>query len=192
MATDTNSLTRRQMLSGTVLSCAGIAAGALAPPVLLAGTAQAAGPSGDVGILNVALGLEHEGIAAYQLGAESKLLTPEVLKTAVKFQDDHKVHRDLLIDAIKKLGGKPVEAKSMPEYAKALNAASLKSQEDVLKLALRLELGAINAYLGVIPSFADRGLAKVSGRLSADETVHWTTLESVLGLPLPKAMQFGA
>lgn len=185
-------ITRRRMLRSGVLSIAGIAALASAGPLALGSKAYAQGAPADVDILNVALGLEHEGIAAYQLGAESKLLKPKVLQVAVKFQDDHKVHRDLLIDAVKKLGGTPVAAKSMAEYAKSLEAAKLKSQKDVLQLALRLELGATNAYLGVIPSFADRGLAKVAGRLAADETAHWTTLESVLGLPLPKAMFFGA
>jgi len=187
-----NEITRRQLLKTSgLLSLAGLAALSGAG-TLVAGQALAADPAADVNILNVALGLEHEGIAAYQLGAESKLLQPKILKVAVKFQDDHKVHRDLLIDAIKKLGGAPVAAKTQAEYATSLKAASLKSQKDVLTLAARLELGAVNAYLGVIPSFADRALAKVSGRLAADETLHWTTLASVLGMPLPKAMFFGA
>ena len=185
-----NEITRRQLLkAGGFLSATGVAvlSGVVLPPEVFA---AAANP--DVDILNVALGLEHEGIAAYQLGAESKLLEPKVLKVAVKFQDDHKVHRDLLASAIKKLGGTPVEAKSQAEYAKSLKAASLKSQKDVLELAARLELGAVNAYLGVIPSFKDRELAKVSGRVSADETLHWTILANELGMPLPKAMYFGA
>jgi rubrerythrin len=146
----------------------------------------------DVGILNTALGLEHEGINAYTLGAKSGLLQKPVLAVAVKFQDDHKVHRDLLANAIRQMGGKPVEEKSLDEYAKALNAAQLKNQEDVLKLAQSLELGATNAYLGVIPAFKDHSLAKVSARLAADEVAHWAVLNQVLGQPLPKAMVFGA
>jgi rubrerythrin len=186
-------ISRRQLLkSGGFLSVAGLAALTGISTLALGSQALAAAPAADVNILNVALGLEHEGIAAYQLGAESKLLKPEILKVAVKFQDDHKVHRDLLIGAIKKLGGAPVTAKAAADYAKSLNAAALKSQKDVLTLAAKLELGATNAYLGVIPSFGDRELAKVAGRLAADETMHWTTLASVLGMPLPKAMFFGA
>src|SRR4051812_27154825 len=41
---------------------------------------------GDVNTLNVALGLEHEAINAYQLGAESGLLQKPVLDVAVLFQ----------------------------------------------------------------------------------------------------------
>lgn len=149
--------------------------------------------SKDVGILNVALGLEHEAINAYQLGAGSGLLQKPVLDVAVQFQGHHKTHRDALVATIRKLGGTPVAEKSLDEYAKALNAASLKSQGDVLDLAARLELGATNAYLSVIPAMADRELAKVAARLAADETMHFTVLTSALGRPLPPgALSFGA
>ena len=165
---------------------------------LLAGKdAMAQGMAGDtskdVSILNVALGLEHEAINAYQLGAGSGLLQKPVLDVAVLFQSHHKSHRDALIATIEKMGGKPVTEKSLDDYAKALNAASLKSQADVLSLAAKLELGASNAYLGVIPSFKDPALAQVAGRLAADETMHWTALSSALGRMLPaKALSFGA
>lgn len=187
-----NQSSRRLFLRGTTAVM--LSTGAV---LLLAGKeAGAAGAKGgsasDVAILNVALGLEHQGINAYTLGAKSGLLQKPVLDIALKFQDDHKVHRDLLAGAIVKLGGKPVEEKSLDAYAKALNASQLKSQEDVLKLALSLELGATNAYLGVIPDFKDSGLAKVAGRLAADEAAHWAILNNALGLTLPKAMVFGA
>jgi hypothetical protein len=147
----------------------------------------------DVGILNVALALEHEAINAYQLGAESGLLQPPVLSTAVAFQSHHKEHRDALIATIRKMGGMPVAEKAKAEYAQALNAGSLRNQADVLKLAQRLERGAANAYLGVIPSFNDKGLAQVSARLAADETMHWTALTSAMAEMLPqKALTFGA
>ncbi len=163
---------------------------------LLAGVkvASAAGASAsDAVILNVALGLEHEAINAYQLGAMSGLVSKDVLPVAVLFQSHHKAHRDTLIGAIKSLGGTPVAEKSLDEYAKALGAGGLKSQTDVLELAARLELNATNAYLGVIPSFKDAGLAKVAARLAADETSHWTILNDALGKqPTQKALTFGA
>jgi hypothetical protein len=61
-----------------------------------------------------------------------------------------------------------VVEKSLDGYVKALNATSLKSQADVLMLAAQLELGAINAYRGVIPSFKDNKLGQVAARLAAD------------------------
>jgi hypothetical protein len=186
-------LTRRNFLN-----TAGIAVLSASAVSILAGcdaipTAHAKGESQDVTILNVALGLEHEGIAAYQLGAESGLLQKPVLDVAVLFQSQHKQHRDVLIATIEKFGGHPVEAKPLADYAKALKAETLKSQADVLALAARLELGATNAYLGVIPAFKDGTLARVSGRLAADEAMHWTVLNNALGRQLPQAaLSFGA
>lgn len=180
--------TRRTLLSTATLSATAVA--------LLAGvrtSAHAANPAGDVKILNVALGLEHEAINAYQLGAMSGLLQKPVLDLAVQFQSHHKGHRDALAATIRKLGGMPVEEKKLDDYAKALRADTLKSQADVLDLAARLELGAVNAYLGVIPSFSDRALAQVAARLAADETMHWSILANALGRPLPTAaLSFGA
>ena len=180
------------------LSSSGKATLSVAAIALLAGRADLASAATgdaakDVDILNVALGLEHEAINAYQLGATSGLLQKPVLDVAVLFQSHHKSHRDALIATIEKLGGKPVAEKSLNDYAKALNAASLTSQADVLNLAARLEMGATNAYLGVIPAFKDHNLAQIAGRLAADETMHWTALTSALGRPLPtKALSFGA
>jgi rubrerythrin len=165
---------------------------------LLAGqdaTAQgmAGDMSQDVKILNVALGLEHEAINAYQLGAGSGLLQKPVLDIAVQFQGHHKSHRDALMATIQKMGGKPVMALTLEDYAKALKADTLRNQADVLDLAARLELGAINAYLGVIPAFGSKDLAKIAGRLAADETMHYTILTNALGRPLPTgALSFGA
>jgi rubrerythrin len=174
----------------TVLSASAVA--------LLAGSekmalAQSGNAANDVAILNTALGLEHEAISAYQIGATSGLLQKPVLDVAVKFQSDHKAHRDALTATIKKLGGAPVAARSDAEVAQALNAASLKTQTDVLRLAQRLEKGAANAYIGVIPSFSDKALAQVSARLAADEAVHWIVLSQALKDPLPaNALSFGA
>ena len=174
----------------TVLSASAVAILAGCEKMAMAETANAAG---DVQILNVALSLEHEAISAYQLGATSGLLQKPVLDVAVAFQSHHKEHRDALIATIRKMGGTPVAAKSDAEVGAALNAASLRSQTDVLRLAQRLERGAANAYIGVIPSFADRGLAQVSSRLAADETMHWTALSQALKDMLPaRALSFGA
>lgn len=175
----------------------GGALSAVAVSLLAGNEAMAAGMQGDmakdVSILNVALALEHEAINAYQLGAGSGLLQKPVLDIAVNFQSHHKAHRDALIATIQKLGGTPVAEQKIEVYADSLKASTLKSQADVLSLAARLELGATNAYLGVIPAFGDRELAKVAARLAADETMHYTVLTSALGRPLPAgALSFGA
>jgi rubrerythrin len=147
--------------------------------------------SRDAAVLNTALALEHEGINAYTLGAQSNLLEKPVLAVAVKFQDDHKAHRDRLIKVIKTLGGTPVEEKPLAAYAQELEVSKLKSQTDVLNFAMGLERGATNAYLGIIPTFSDRTLAKLAGQLAADEAGHFIVLSQALQRPLPAPLTFG-
>jgi hypothetical protein len=110
---------RRAALRAGVLSLGAMAA--LSAEPAMAAAARRAGRagqarSGDVDILNVALGLEHEAIEAYQIGAESGLLTQPVLGVAVQFQSHHKAHRDALVSTIGQLGGRAVTAKSRADW----------------------------------------------------------------------------
>jgi rubrerythrin len=183
---------RRRVLGTAVLS-ATAAALLFGCESMARSDAKAMNPGQDVAILNTALGLEQEAIMAYQLGAESKLLKEPALGLAINFQSQHKEHAGALEGTIRKLGGRPVQPRSRDEYARALNVASIRSDTDILRLAQRLEKGAANAYLGVIPSFEDATLSQVSARLAADETMHWTVLTSALGDMLPqRALTFGA
>jgi rubrerythrin len=160
-------------------------------PALAAQHAASQSARKDASVINTALALEYEGINAYTLGAQSNLLEKPVLAIAVKFQDDHKLHRDRLLAVLKTLGATPVREKSLAEYAEELEVNRLKNQADVLNFAAGLERGAVNAYLGIIPSFADHALAKLAGQLASDETVHFAILNQALGRPLPEAMSFG-
>ena len=137
----------------------------------------AAAAKGDVDILNSALGLEHEAIAAYQVGAESGLLQKPVLDVAVKFQGDHKQHRDELARVVKKLGGKPVEAMAKYDFP----VGQLKTQADVLRFAASLEQGAASAYLAAVPLFKTHELAKAAASILGAETMHWAILLNTLG-----------
>jgi rubrerythrin len=169
---------RRGLLRGTgkvLLSGAAIA--------ILAGcdsmAAESMASEGDLNILNVALGAEYQAIAAYQVGAESGLLQPPVLKVAVKFQSDHKRHAEVLAGTLRKLGGQPVMAKPTAEYG--FPTGSLHNQMDVLRFAAGLEKGAVSAYLGAIPAFQNRDLAKAAGSILGDEAIHFAVLKQALG-----------
>ena len=138
----------------------------------------------DVRILNTALGAELEAVAAYQLGAESGLLSKAVLPVAVAFQGHHKEHAAAIASAVQKLGGKPVAAKEKYQFP----VEKLKVEADVLRFAAGLERGAISAYLGAVPLFADRALAQVAASILGDEAMHWAVLRQVLGeSPVPSA-----
>lgn len=142
--------------------------------------------TGDVDILNAALGAEQEAIAAYQLGAESGLLKQPALDLAVTFQGHHKQHAELLAKTVKKLGGTPAAAKSVADYH--FPTDKLKSGTDVLRFAASLEKGAVSAYLGAIPLFANRDLAHAAGSILGDEAMHWAVLRQALGdAPVPDA-----
>lgn len=144
----------------------------------------AASTADDVQILNTALGLEYEGIAAYQVGAESGLLSKPVLDVAVAFQGHHKEHANALIGAVKKLGG--VAVQPMAKYDFPVD--QLKSETDVLRFAAGLEQGAASAYYGAIPAFGNRDLAQAAASIMADEAMHWAVLRHVLGEnPVPSA-----
>jgi rubrerythrin len=131
----------------------------------------------DVSILNSALGAEHEGIAAYQVGAESGLLQKSALDLAVQFQGHHKAHADLLAATIRKLGGRPVEPKARYMFP----TDKLKSQADVLRFAAQLESGAVTAYLGAVPVLGDRELARAAASILGDEAMHAAVLRFALG-----------
>jgi ferritin-like protein len=143
--------------------------------------------SGDVGVMQTALSLEHEGIAAYRLAGKSGLLSPGTLKVALIFMGHHEAHRDSLAKLIMQAGGAPVEPKTDAQYVAELKLASLKSEGDVVALATSLERGAASAYIGQVTSLHDPKLAKLFASISADEAIHWTTLNNAAGTPLPTA-----
>lgn len=175
---------RRMFLGKSGLLLSGAAVALMAGQDALAAAKGGEAKDGDVRILNSALGAELEAIAAYQLGAESGLLQKPVLALALTFQGHHKEHADVLAKTIAKLGGAAVEAKK--KYA--FPSETLKSQADVLRFAAMLEKGAVSAYLGAVPLFGNRDLAKAAASILGDEAMHWAILRNALGeAPVPSA-----
>ena len=168
---------RRAMLGRSAVVLSGAAVALLAGRDVLAAKSDEA--AGDARILNTALGAEYEAIAAYQVGADSGLLQKPVLDLAVLFQGHHRQHADVLEKTVRKLGGTPVTAK--PKYD--FPVATLKTQNDVLAFAASLEKGAVSAYLGAVPLFAERDLAKAAASILGDEAMHWAVLRQALGMP---------
>jgi rubrerythrin len=174
--TPTLALARRHFLGRSGLVLSGPAIALLAGNHALAVAAGAADPK-DVQILNTALGAELEAIAAYQVGAQSNLLQKPALDLALTFQGHHKEHAELLAKTVEKLGGKPAAAKAAYDFP----VASLKSQADVLRFAAKLEQGAVSAYLGAVPLFANRDLSKAAASILGDEAMHWAVLRQAIG-----------
>ncbi|WP_262696175.1 ferritin-like domain-containing protein [Kordiimonas aquimaris] len=181
---DTSQASRRKFLIGS--GAAGLSAAAVA----LIGGKEAlaskykANEHGDVTILSTALGAEREAIAAYQLGAESGLLSKGVLDVAVAFQGHHKEHADVLAATITSLGGVVPAAPTQYNFP----VSQLKKERDVLAFAAGLEQGAVSAYLGAVPLFDNRDLSAAAASILGDEAMHWAVLRQALGLnPVPGA-----
>ena len=178
-------LSRRVFFSksgATLLSATAVAL--LAGCDTMAASTDSGSVEDDVNILNAAIGAELEAIAAYQLGAESGLLSSAVLPVAVKFQGHHKEHAELLASTVTKLGGTAETPRADYDFP----VEKLKSEADVLAFAAELEKGAVSAYLGAVPLFTNRDLAKAAASILGDEAMHWAVLRSALGLdPVPAA-----
>ncbi|HET9794222.1 MAG TPA: ferritin-like domain-containing protein [Thermoanaerobaculia bacterium] len=161
---------RRKLILGTLT--------AASAPVLVRAASSVAPASGlgDVDMLNVALGLEHEAIYAYSLAGKSGLLSEKAKEVGLEFQQSHEGHRDLLMRIIREKGGRAV----MPAQSYGWGVP-LKDEKDVLALAFQLEVGAARAYLSVVPKFHDRALSEGAARIMGDEVLHATVLRNVLG-----------
>lgn len=188
---ESDMLQRRGFILTTGFVLANLSVIALAPAAVAA--TQANGDvDPDVNIMQGALAIEHEGIAAYRLAGGSGLLTPNTLKVATIFMGHHQQHRDSLEALITKAGGSPVKPKSDAQYTQELNLGALKSEGDVVALAAKLEQGATNAYAGQVAALHNRQLTHLFTQLCADESVHWTTLNNAMEVPIPaKAYLFG-
>ena len=100
-------------------------------------------------------------------------------------------HRDALAKTIKAFSGKPVEAQAkydVVKIASGVGVKELKSEKDIVQLAMELERQATSAYYGAIPSIASKDVLKAAVSIMADEAQHTAILRSALGQdPVPSA-----
>lgn len=163
-------LFRSAASTGLTLGLAAAGHPLLAPPGAGKTTAD------DIQLMNTALALEHEAIWAYGLAGKSGLLSAKAGEVGLAFQGSHEIHRDLLVDAVRRKGGVPAEPRT--EY---VFGVPLSNEKDVLELAFKLEVGAARVYLYVVDRFQDRALSASAGKILSDEVLHATVLRSVLG-----------
>lgn len=131
--------------------------------------------------LNHAIELENVAVLAYDLGAQSGMLNETAIKTAQTFKKHHQEHIGKLREALDALGGK-VQSHTKDELMKQIPIDSLKSQEDVLHFAIKLEKIATVAYLTAVGDFEDTKLAQAAASIMGDEAMHWAALRNALGL----------
>lgn len=134
-------------------------------------------PVSDVALLNTALELEHTAIYAYGLAGGSGLLSAGVLAVGGTFKASHESHREALTAVIRQLGGFPMA----PRKTYDLSAFDLKTEADVLRLALFLEMKAAHTYQQAVSQFRNHRLLDAAARIMGDEVSHATVLRSALG-----------
>ncbi len=168
----------------------GFVAGVSAGLGRLAEAAQRSSRNTDAALLNAALALEHQAIAAYDAGAGTGLLKGETLDLARHFQSQHRAHRDLLVGEIRKLGGTPAVALASYTFKGRDDAPiEFKTAEDILVFALGLEGGAASAYLGLLPQLTSKALLSTIAGIACDESQHAAAIRLLLRQqPAPDAV----
>jgi rubrerythrin len=127
----------------------------------------------DAGVLNGALALENQIVAAYAAG--SALLRGEDLKLARRILAQERAHADALTQEVRRLGFKPAASKSAYDFPKLRNAA------DVMRYADELENQAIAAYIDALPKLTSPGLKGTVAAILTNEAEHLASLALVAG-----------
>lgn len=135
----------------------------------------------DIEILNKGLEAERFAIAAYEIAAETGLLSEGVIQVAKTFQSHHGQHAHKIHETIISLGGEPVKSIPKEEYAKKL-PPGLVDEKTIIHYALTLEKGATITYLNVIPQIENHQIAQAAASILGDEAMHWAALRNALGL----------
>jgi hypothetical protein len=165
--------TRREALR--LIAGAGTAGATLLmlPPGMLCAQSK----EGDLSIVSAALRLEHEAVAAYRFGIDSKRLSGDQLKYAVAFQGDESYHRDGLAGAIKALGGEPVGPQKDYGFGQAQSAT------DFIRVVHMLEQDFIRAYGSLAANVQNKDVLNFAAHILADEVRHLTVWHHELGIP---------
>ncbi|MEO7429644.1 MAG: ferritin-like domain-containing protein [Acidimicrobiales bacterium] len=103
----------------------------------------------DLPLARTAASLEKLAVDTYQVGITSGLVTTAAIGDAAKlFQQHHQAHLDALNGAIKDAGGNPVTEQNEAVFKALVEPAvsAAKSEADIVKLALDLELAAAQTY----------------------------------------------
>ncbi|MFQ3581345.1 MAG: DUF4439 domain-containing protein [Chloracidobacterium sp.] len=156
----------------------------------LAAAGQRTPRNTDAALLNAALALEHEAIAAYDAGAGTGLLKGDMLDLAAHFQSQHRAHRDLLVEEVRKLGGTPAVALASYSFKGKDGApVELKTAEAILVFALGLEAGAASAYLKLLPQLTSKPMLPIIAGIACDEAQHAAAIRLLLRQqPAPDAV----
>ena len=127
----------------------------------------------DVNVLNSALVLEHQAVAAYDAAVD--VLRGANRRAAATIGKHEREHVVRLTAAIKEIGGRP----NTPP--KNFDFGDLATEDDVLRLATRLENTALAAYIEAIPKLNDPDMRRTAAAIYANEAEHLAVLNQARG-----------
>ena len=147
----------------------------------------------DIKILNGALFFENRGVWAYNFAA-SKLSTSEVGKTVLELglqnRADHEKHQEMLRNAIRELGGTPVQMEKnydLSSYIKK-GQGDVDSDVNIAKLALALEIGAAVGYVSDTAKLKSPYMIEMEAGIACIEAIHAARIRvafNALGIKIP-------
>jgi hypothetical protein len=121
------------------------------------------------------------------------LLTPGFAPIVRRFRDHEQAHATVLTKALTDLGGTPppqATTKDVDAVVKGLG--DLRSQNDVARFAIELELAAIAAYYDAHRKLLDGKLLQTGASIMANEAQHLVVLrQAVKQDPVPRALETG-
>lgn len=164
--------TRRTLLKE--LSAFGLTSTALtfAMGASKANAAHGYDPREDIFYLNKALSREYEVIMSYDYSIQTGLFEKVAFETFNFILSDHNRHKDMIIKAILRLGGKPMERPSEEEFRNSFNAEVIRTGSDALRFNMRFESESYVVLSEIATYMKDPTLMTMTSGFAADEMVH--------------------
>ena len=147
----------------------------------------------DIQILNRALFFENRGVWAYNFAA-GKLSTSEIGKTVLELglqnRADHEKHQEMLRNAIRELGGTPVQMEKNYDLSSYINKGhgNVDSDVNIAKLALALEIGAAVGYVSDTTKLKSPYMIEMEAGIACIEAIHAARIRvafNALGIKIP-------
>lgn len=178
-AIEVDGMTRSSfLLRATLAAGAMYGTGAVAPFV---SRALAQSQSGDLAILNFALGLEEIEAAFLAYALKNAKLSGQVKKLAIEFHAQEAQHVALLRQTVQMLGGKPAAAPKV-------KFTGVTDQRSFVRIGIGLEEAGVGAYNGAVPLIQSPDLRAAAGGIVQVEARHAAALRMQAGLdPAPAA-----
>jgi ferritin-like protein len=147
----------------------------------------------DIQILNGALFGENFGVWAYNFAA-GKLSTSEVGKTVLELglqnRADHEKHQEMLRNAIRELGGTPVQMEKNYDLSSYINKGqgNVDSDVNIAKLALALEIDAAVGHVSDTTKLKSPYMIEMEAGIACVEAIHAARIRvafNALGIKIP-------